>query len=415
MRQNVHGVGWRTVTETSPSFTQFSGGLADQELTRAAVERFATACSRLKPEATGNPDANVRRLVETRPNPLQSWPKFLKRLAAIYETRGTAFVVPSYAADMRTVKGLWPMLASTAEVVEYAGEPWLRFGIPSGGTGAYRLAEVCVLTKFPLESDIFGEPNCLGQTMRLIHAQAEAQDAAIKNGARVRFIGAVNSMARPEDLVEKRRKFMEDNFGAENNGGMLVYDSSFTSVKQVEPQSYLISDKEMERIEAGVCNYFGISRAVLQSDFTEEQWDAWYESRVEPFAIELGEALTAVLYGDTAIQHGKRVEFSSNRLEYASSAAKRNMVRDMVDRGVMSLNEARQVLQLPPIEGGDIRVIRGEYVDADTVASLIEQAAVAKGGGRMPKNVSDKNGEIDLNGDDDFYADSDAYGKDDFD
>ncbi len=91
------------------------------------------------------------------------------------------------------------------------------------------------------------------------------------------------------------------------------------------------------------------------------------------------------------------------------------MARLMVDRGVMSLNEARQVLQLPPIEGGDIRVIRGEYVDADTVASLIEKAAVAKGGGRMPKNTIDKNGEIDLNGDDDFYADSDAYGKDDFD
>ena len=40
---------------------------------------------------------------------------------------------------------------------------------------------------------------------------------------------------------------------------------------------------------------------------------------------------------------------------------------NQVDRGILSLNEAREMLQLPPVEGGDKRVIRGEYVNVDAL------------------------------------------------
>lgn len=412
LRGDVRGLGWTTFTDTAPVFTPWGGGVAEQELTRAAIERFATACSKLKPEYGGD-TGNVRRLVETAPNCLMSWPKFLKRLAAIYDAHGTAFVIPSYADDMRTVTGLWPMRCEGAEVVEYEGEPWVVFNLRSGGNGALMLSEVAILTKFQLESDLFGEPNCLGPTMRLIHAQNEAQDAAVRNGARIRFIASVSGQVRPEDLKAKREQFLEDNFGPDNNGGVIVHDSTLAEVRQIEPQSYVISDEEMARIQGNVCNYFGISEAVLKNDYSEEQWGAWYEGRVEPFAVELGEALTAMLFSAVQVRHGNRVSFSSNRLEYASNASKRNMVRDMLDRGVLSLNEAREVLQLPPVEGGDIRVIRGEYVDADTVSHLIANAAVAKNAGRMPRQIHEK--DFDLEGDDDIYNDSDSYGKGDFD
>lgn len=412
IRKGVRGLGFRTFTELAPGFTPWEGGVAEQELTRAAIERFATACSKLKPEYSGASES-VRRLVCTQPNDMMSWPGFLKRTAAIYDSVGTAFVVPSYADDMRTVKGIWPLLCESAELVEYQGDPWLSFSLRSGGTGAYMLSEVAVLTKFQLNSDLFGEPSCLGPTMRLIHAQNQAQDAAIKNGAQVRFLASVSGQVRPEDLAAKREKFIADNFGPENNGGVIVHDTTISEVRQLEPQSYVISDQEMARIQGNVCNYFGISEAVLKNDYSEEQWGAWYEGRVEPFAVELGEALSAVLFSPLQLSRGNRLTFSSNRLEYASNASKRNMVRDMLDRGVMSLNEAREVLQLPPVEGGEIRVIRGEYVDADTVSHLIANAAVAKNAGRMPRQIHEK--DFDLEGDDDIYNDSDGYGKGDFD
>jgi len=39
---------------------------------------------------------------------------------------------------------------------------------------------------------------------------------------------------------------------------------------------------------------------------------------------------------------------------------------DLLDRGVISLNDVREMWNLPPVEGGDVRIIRGEYYNADT-------------------------------------------------
>jgi hypothetical protein len=36
----------------------------------------------------------------------------------------------------------------------------------------------------------------------------------------------------------------------------------------------------------------------------------------------------------------------------------------MLDRGVMSINEIRDIWNLAPVEDGDRRIIRGEYYDA---------------------------------------------------
>lgn len=410
--RHIEGQFYRTITETSPSFTAYSGGVYGQELTRAAIERFATACAKLRPEAatpsSGAVPSAVRRMVDTGPNSTMTWPGFLRRLAAIYDADGTAFVVRVFERDGITPSGIYPFRCTSAEVVEFGGEPWVRFQTGGGEWTAIELRHVCILNKFQVDSDFFGEPNCIDQTMQLIHAQNEAQKAAIKNGAKVRFIGAVNGMARPEDMQEKRERFIETNFAAENNGGLMLYDSTFLDVKQVSPQSYTISDDEMRRIEDNVFNYFGINSDILQNKYTEDTWGAWYEGKVEPFAVSLGEGLTRMLFSDVQVMHGNRISFSANRLEYASNASKRNMVRDMLDRGVFSLNEAREVLQLPPVDGGDERVIRGEYVNANDVS----HPAPGQNGGQMPKNVNEE--DRDPGGDDDIYKDSDAYGRDDF-
>lgn len=408
--KKVYAPGYRTFTESAPSFSVWDGTVYEQEITRACIERFATACSKMKPELTGAANQDVRRAVESRPNPVMTWPTFLKRLAAVYDSDGTAFVVPVYGRDGASKVGFFPVKCEFAEVVDVAGAPWVRFNFASGDQAALPLEDVCILSKLQVRSDFFGEPNCLQQTMRLIDAQNQAQDAAIRNGAKIRFIGSVPGMVRPEQLEEKRQIFMENNFSPSNVSGLMIYDQTFLDVKQVEPQSYVISDAEMGRITSNVCAYFGMSQPVLSTDFTEDQFGAWYESKVEPFGVQLGEGLTNLCFSATQQRHGNRVSFSSNRLEYASNASKRNMVRDMLDRGVFSINEAREVLQLPPVEGGDVRVIRGEYVNASAVSSFVG----VSGGGSMKANVSDKEGEEDLGGSDKFYHDSDSYGSEDF-
>lgn len=383
-----------TFTDYAPVFTSYSGGVYELELTRSAIDRFASGCSKLKPEIIGTANPRIARSVKTSPNAYMTWPRFLYRLATILECDTTAFVVPAFS-EYGDITGIWPFSDPEAEVVEYCGEPWVRFHFLSGDTAAIELRNVCVLSKFQYQSDLFGTKNNLEPTMKLLRAQDKAQEVAIKRGAEIRFIGAVNGQVREEELKKKQQRFSDDNLSEENRSGILVYDTTFQKVEQVKPYNYAIPTEEMNRICNSVYNYFGINEHILQNAYTEDQWNAYYEGKIEPFAIQLGEGLSHMLYTQRErIRNG--ITFSSNRLEYATSASKRNMIRDMVDRGIMSINEGREILQMPPIEGGDRYVIRGEYIDSTMLEEHRKDSDPLEHD--LTKKDSDKHGTVDADG-----------------
>ena len=51
-----------------------------------------------------------------------------------------------------------------------------------------------------------------------------------------------------------------------------------------------------------------------------------------------------------------------------TTTAKVQMAQQLLDRGVMTINEVRLMFNLEEVEGGDVRTIRGEYKDAAGVA-----------------------------------------------
>lgn len=388
---------YQTFTEYAPVFTEFMGNIYSQELTRTAIESFATACSKLKPQIKGNSKPYINKLIETQPNEFMTWSVFFSRLATIYEVDTTAFIVPGFSKDMSKIKALFPLRCLYAEILEYRGELWVRFHFANGQVAALELKYVCIIPKYQYESDFFGDPNCLERTMQLIHAQGEAQDSAIKNGAKIRFIGAVNGRVSPEDLKKKKEQFVEDNFGSDNEGGLLTYDNTFVDIKQVEPQSYVISHEEMDRIERSVFNYFGTNETILQNKYNEEEWSAYYEGKIAPWAIKVSDAMNRMLFSRRE-QAMNEITLTTSRLDYTSMKVKNSIIMNQVDRGILSLNEAREMLQLPPVEGGDKRVIRGEYVNVD---ALPNRRSMVSGADFADSYADDKNepqeGEEDAN------------------
>lgn len=410
--KTANSTNFKTITEYAPVFSTWNGKVYEQMLVRTAIEKTAQLAAKLKPEISGEPTPRIVRALDTAPNQFMSWPKFIARVMTIYLNDNTAAVVPAFDDQMR-ITGIYPLKFDTAEVVDYAGEPWVRFYLDSGDTMAIELKYVCLITRFQYDSDFFGGDNRpLKSTLQLMDYQEQAQELAIKNGAKIQFIASAASSMRPEDIKRKRKEFSDMNLSEQNDTGIMVYDNTFDNVKQVEPMSYTVGDAEMARIQQNVFNYFGINDAILQSDYTGEQFSAFYESQIEPFAVQLGEGLTQMLWTPTQRRHDCRIMFSSNRLEYASNAEKRNMVRDMTDRGIMTINEGREILQLPRLENGDVFIVRGEYVTLDMNRNIIAMT----GGRETTDNVMETPGstnddtDFDLGGDDQEYSDNDARG-----
>ena len=379
-----------------------------QVLVRSVIERFAIACSKMRPEIHGSARPRIRRAVETSPNQFQTWPQFLYRCATLYMNNTTVCVVPEYKPGSDVQVGFYPVPLAYAEVVDYAGEFWLRWQTLDGDTRAVELSRVAIVTRFQYVSDWFGDGNILANTLSMLKAQEEAQKQSINDSALLRFIGQLNGQVREEDMAKKRDRFAKDNLSGENETPIMLYDNTFASIEQLKAQNWTIPNEEMERIENNVFDYFGINRRILQNAYDENAWDAFYEGCIEPFALALGEALTQATF-TMRERPANRIAFSSNRLEYMSAASKRNMNKDMTDRAIITVNEGREILGLHPLDGGDVFILRGEYKVGHTLEEIhtLQAAQIAAKTGRVGQSSE---GDRDAADSDSMRPDSEGYG-----
>jgi hypothetical protein len=110
-----------------------------------------------------------------------------------------------------------------------------------------------------------------------------------------------------------------------------------------------------------------VNEDILQNKAYGDAWSAFYEGCVEEFAIKFSEGLTKAMFSERERANGAEVMLTANRLQYMSNKDKMAFTNDGLDRGMLSVNEAREVWNLAPVEGGDVRTIRGEYKNADNL------------------------------------------------
>ena len=370
---------YRTFTEPSPSFSTWDSGMYEQMQIRAIVECISTWCSKLKPEFV-TPDGSagslprMQRLVASWPNDMQSWPDFIKLVMGRLLIDTTAYVAPGYDA-LGNIIALYSVKPIHTEVLEYRDEPWIRFRLPTGDVMAYPFYDVAILTRFQLESDIFGGGNGpLNPTLRLMDAQRQAEEIALKTGADIKFIGKLSGLMHEKDMEAKRKRFSEQNLGPTNKSGLLVYDTSWDEVKQIKTDHYTIDTDEMARIDKALFEYFTINEKILNGSYSDSEGSAFYESCIEPKGIQLGNALTRMCLTPTQVRKGNYIMFSSSYLEYASTDSKLKVAKELGGMGILRVNDVRDIFQQPHIPGGDVRMIRGEYYGVNDDGDIVMES-----------------------------------------
>lgn len=360
----------------SPTFTSFNGGVYEMDLTRVAINNFATHCSKLKPEVEGSACKHLERILQFKPNYFMDTTKFIKRLATILAVEHTAFIVP-IEDKYGNLCGYYPLRAQRCEVVEAAGRVYLRYLFANGEHGAIEFEKVGVMTDFEYSDDLFGEPNdTLKPTMQLIHTQNEGIVNAVKNSANIRFLAKVANMLKPEDIRKERERFTEENLSADNKSGMIIYDNKFSELKQIESKPYTPNALQMQQIQDSVCTHFGTNMDILQNKFDEETWNAYYEGKIEPFAIQLSLVMSNMTFTQRELAHGNAITFSANRLQYASNATKLQVSTQLFDRALLNRNGVMDIWNMAHVEDGDKYYIRKEYTEVSELNKSNEKPII---------------------------------------
>ena len=364
----------------TPVFTTYDGGVYEMELTRSCIHTFANHASKLLPTVTGAGGKNLTGLLNSKPNPFMTSAQFVYKVATIYDAQNTCFIAPVLDA-MDKLIGYYPVNPQQTEIIDVGGEPYLRYTFRTGEKAAIELSRCGIVSKYLYNSDIKGENNAaLRPTLQLLNVQNQGIAEGIKNSASYRFMATVNNFAKGQDIARERKKWVEDNLGADS-GGLALFPNTYTNVQQIQSQPKIVDPEQMQIIQTRVLNYFGCNEDVLQNKTVGDAWSAYYEGKIEPFALQLSQAMTCMTFSKQEQARGNAVVWSANRLQYMTNADKLQVSSQMFDRGILSTNDIMDIWNLPHVPDGDKRYIRKEYTEVsqlDQVSQLQAELAAAQ-------------------------------------
>lgn len=254
------------------------------------------------------------------------------------------------------ITGLYPLEFTEGKLYEFQGKLWIKFRF---GRSKERFVpyDSCIhLTRFVGKDGLFGGSTIpIVKTLSIKHIIDEGIVNAIKTTQHIKgVLKSQKALLKPEDVKAMRDQFVADfvKNGDKSGIGGLDATTDFTPVK-IEPTT--ASDSQIKIFDDKILSYFGVNEHIIKSDYSEDQWNAFYESVLEPIGLQMSLEFTNKLFTPTEKRFGHEILFESNRLQYASNKTKIELIR--YASNILTINEQREVFNLAPIEGGDIFLI----------------------------------------------------------
>jgi HK97 family phage portal protein len=304
-----------------------------------------------------NPDANIRFLL-SEPNPHMTGQQFQEKVATQLCLNNNAFILVIRDENGKPLQ-LYPIPCVSCETVYQDNELLLKFHYRNGKSGTFPYEQIIHLRQDFNEGDIFGESPAKAITamMEVIGTIDQGIIKAIKNSGIIRWLLTFNNSLRPEDIKENVKSFVDNFLSVESDTFGAAGTDSKANVTRIEPKDYVPNALQTEKTINRIYSFFNTNEKIIQSRWTEDEWNAYYEAEIEPLAIQLGSTYTVRLFSRKERGFGNRIVFEASNLQCASLQTKLGF-QAMVDRGAMTPNEWRATMNMAPLPGGDAPIRR---------------------------------------------------------
>jgi HK97 family phage portal protein len=339
---------WKEVGGYTANFFGFGKDIYANDVVRSCIRSLAEHTSKANVRVRG--DKRLEKLIQLRPNIYMNGKDFLYKVRTLLEINNIVFIY-IMRDDRGRCSGLYPMpkCDQMDAVEDMSGGLYIRFAYPNTVL-THSWDDLAVLRKDYNTGDIFSDDNsALLESLDLLTTTNQGMANAIKSTANLRgILKSTKAMLSEEDVKKNKDRFVQDYMNLTNTSGIVSLDAT-QEFKELNIQPAIANYKSVEELRLNIYRYFGVNENIITSQAKSDEWQAFYEGKIEGFLIALSLELTYKIFG-----FGEReVMFEANRMAYLSVDEKLAFVQ-MVDRRAMTPNEWRQILNLSPLEGGDV-------------------------------------------------------------
>ena len=366
-----------------PIFSTFGSDIYASDVARSCARCIATEMGKLMPTHIRFVDENTRKVVNGdinalfryAPNPLMTTQEFLEKITWLRELKYNVFIYPTYeltqaagGTNKKRYTGLYPLNPTTIEFLEdEAGELYTKMYFTNGDSYTLPYKDLIHWRKDFSVNDLMGgnaqgqaDTEALLKTLRIDDALLQGLEKAIKLSMGVRAIYKISTLKSDENQRQELQAF-EAKLNA-GDSGILPMDLKGELVPfTLNPQ--MVSKDTLEFLENKILYHFGVPLPILNGNFTDEQYQAFYEKTLEPCIIGLGQAISKTLFSKREREMGNEVICYSQKLLFTNTKNRIAVADILGNRGALTDNELLELFGYPPFEGGDIRHMSLNYID----------------------------------------------------
>jgi HK97 family phage portal protein len=382
------GYRFELITERGNGFYSWHGNLYQSDIVRSCIRPKAKAIGKLvakhiREGPNGikvNPEPYMRFLLEE-PNPYMTGQMLQEKLATQLALNNNAFAL-IVRDEFNYPYQIYPIPCLGVEAIyDKNGELFLKFTLKNGKMPTFPYRDIIHLRQDFNENDIFGDSpaQAITSLMEIVNTTDQGIVKAIRSSNVIKWLLKFKQVLRPEDIKQNVKDFVDNYLSIDSEtGGAAAADAKY-DIEQVKPESYVPNAAQMDRTLQRIYSFFNTNEKIVQSKYSEDEWNSYYESEIEPLSIQMSGEYTRKLFTRKERGFGNKIIFEASSLQYASMQTKLNLMQ-MVDRGAMTPNEWRWVMNMGPIEGGDKPIRR---LDTAVVENKLNEIMNYIKGGEM--------------------------------
>ncbi|TCJ05094.1 phage portal protein [Cytobacillus praedii] len=369
----------------SPIFSQFGQNVYASDVVQMCIDVIATEMSKLQPKHIRT-DSNgmqtvvkssINRLFKFSPNELMTTRDFIEKVIWLLYLNHNVFIYPVYEIKTdprgnrtKEYTGFFPLNPTEVTFIQDStGKLFVELCFPNSSRFTLAYSDVIHLRKRYSVNDIMGggidgqpDNQALLKVLQINDTVLQGLEKGVKTSLSLRGILKINTLM-DDELQQKRRAEFEAAI-ARGQTGILPLDLKGDYI-DLKPDVKLVDKDTLEFLENKVLNYYGVSVPILTGDFTDEQYQAFYEKTLEPLLISLGQAFTKTIFSNREMDVGNEIVFYQKEMMYLSTTAKLNLLKTAGEQGLLTDNQKLALLGYPPIEGGEKRTMSLNYIDVN--------------------------------------------------